>query len=246
LHGVMSSSGSWWKVGPALAERGWDVAAVDLPGHGDGAPIASPVDPVGALVEGTLPNLGRHLDLLVGHSLGAVVALAAANRYPGLASALLLEDPPGIRGMDRSLFADGVVALREAAVADRDAYWRQSRLSHPLWQDADVDQSVAALIACDAGEVASALRGGLDWDLCELIAGVDVPVMVVLAPEVEGAIPVIQGSALVGEERRALRALLGPGRLVDMEGGHSLHRDRPEEMTEIIDRFAGEVTGSAR
>jgi pimeloyl-ACP methyl ester carboxylesterase len=35
LHGIMSTAATWWRVGPALASRGWVVDALDLPGHGD-------------------------------------------------------------------------------------------------------------------------------------------------------------------------------------------------------------------
>src|SRR5688572_6329009 len=34
LHGVTSSAGNWWRVGPALAATGRRVVAPDLPGHG--------------------------------------------------------------------------------------------------------------------------------------------------------------------------------------------------------------------
>ena len=34
VHGMMADTGCWWQVGPALAERGYRVVAVDLPGHG--------------------------------------------------------------------------------------------------------------------------------------------------------------------------------------------------------------------
>lgn len=241
LHGVMSSAGSWWKVAPALAERGWDVTAVDLPGHGDGPRPSSPPDPVGALVEGTLGALPEHVDILVGHSLGAVVALAIAGRHPRAASALVLEDPPGAHGMDRELLAGGIVSLRDAALADPAAYCQQSRAAHPHWSDEDIDQSVAALLACDVDEIAKALRAGMDWDLCDLMAGLRVPVMLVLAPEMEGAVPIIQGSALVGPERQAVCSLLGDDDIVELEGGHSLHRDRPAEMVEIIDGFARRI-----
>ena len=34
VHGVMGWHRTWWRVGPALAERGWRVIAVDQRGHG--------------------------------------------------------------------------------------------------------------------------------------------------------------------------------------------------------------------
>ena len=33
-HGITSSSGSWWRVAPALAHHGFHVYTPDLPGHG--------------------------------------------------------------------------------------------------------------------------------------------------------------------------------------------------------------------
>src|SRR5439155_19606848 len=33
LHGVMALADTWWRIGPALAARGWRVAAFDLAGH---------------------------------------------------------------------------------------------------------------------------------------------------------------------------------------------------------------------
>src|SRR4051812_49770039 len=35
IHGVTSDSGTFWRLGPALAERGRRVVAVDPPGHGE-------------------------------------------------------------------------------------------------------------------------------------------------------------------------------------------------------------------
>ncbi len=37
VHGVTSSSRTWWRVAPALAGRGFRVLAVDLRGHGASA-----------------------------------------------------------------------------------------------------------------------------------------------------------------------------------------------------------------
>src|SRR5205823_2386440 len=87
LHGVMARAETWWRIGPALAGRGWQVSAVDLPGHGRAPRLAGPADlaTFAAATAGRLPN---DVDLLVGHSLGAVVALALEDR----ARALVLED----------------------------------------------------------------------------------------------------------------------------------------------------------
>ena len=38
LHGMSGIADSWWRIGSALAARGWDVTAVDQAGHG-GRPV---------------------------------------------------------------------------------------------------------------------------------------------------------------------------------------------------------------
>jgi pimeloyl-ACP methyl ester carboxylesterase len=82
IHGMMADSAAWWEVGPALAQRGYRVIAVDLPGHGlsprsDRATMSSVVDSLLA----TVPDVPA---LAVGHSMGGVVLAAAAARLrPG-------------------------------------------------------------------------------------------------------------------------------------------------------------------
>src|SRR5512132_1046090 len=70
LHGMTSLSATWWRIGPGLAARGWQVVAPDLPGHGTAARPSGPMD-LDPLVEGVAGRLPATIDLLVGHSLGA-------------------------------------------------------------------------------------------------------------------------------------------------------------------------------
>lgn len=68
IHGLGNSSTSWWDVGPALAERGYHVYAVDLPGHGDSDRLEE--YSVEALVDAVLGAVPASPELAVGHSLG--------------------------------------------------------------------------------------------------------------------------------------------------------------------------------
>ena len=94
LHGVMALAETWWRIGPALAARGWRATAVDLPGHAGDVRRDGPLD-LDALVDGVAARLDGPVDLLVGHSLGAIVALGLLARDPGAARAVVLEEPPG-------------------------------------------------------------------------------------------------------------------------------------------------------
>lgn len=76
VHGIMTDSNNWWRVGPALAQRGYHVLAPDLRGHGlSGRGDYSLTLWADDLVE-TLP---KHADVIVGHSLGCVLLDAAAQ-----------------------------------------------------------------------------------------------------------------------------------------------------------------------
>ena len=238
LHGVTSSSSTWWRLGPALAAAGWDVTAVDLPGHGDGPRPRDGLPIMAALAGGAVGALPEQLTVLVGHSLGAIVALEAAARYPKLAGGVVLEDPPGMADLDTALLAAGVEAEGKAAKAHRDAYWQRVRHDNPDWDDKDVEHHVAAFESADTSAIAEALRAGLTWDLPGLISTLQVPVLVIAAPVVGSSFLIEGGSALRGGDREAVRTLVPEDRFVELDGGHSLHRDDSASIAALIGSFA--------
>jgi len=91
LHGMMSLAGTWWRIGPALAERGWDITAIDLAAHG-GHRLDGPLT-AEALVDSVTAQVTGPVDLLVGHSMGAATAASTIVRQPGFARAVVLEEP---------------------------------------------------------------------------------------------------------------------------------------------------------
>lgn len=79
LHGMTGSSESWWRVVPLLVARGFQVVALDLPGHGSSPrdPDAS-VERAGEAVAATVRAVvGDRVDLAMGHSFGGTVLAAA-------------------------------------------------------------------------------------------------------------------------------------------------------------------------
>lgn len=94
LHGVTRGWKDWLSLIPALSAR-WSVRSFDLRGHGRSART-----PGAYRVADYLPDLVRfvteHEDgpvLLVGHSLGAMVAAGVAAAAPDRVLGLVLEDP---------------------------------------------------------------------------------------------------------------------------------------------------------
>jgi pimeloyl-ACP methyl ester carboxylesterase len=231
LHGLMALSATWWRIGPSLAERGWQTTALDLPGHGRADRLNGRAD-LGALVSRLAAQMRGGVDLMVGHSLGAIAALGLAAHRPGIARALVLEDPAGFPGPGLRLLADDVESDAAAAAADRAALINLKRTANPRWADRDAAHSVDGVCAADVTAIAAALRTQLSWDLPAMIAAAPVPVLVLAAPN-DGR------SAMLGDWGK-IRDLLPPERFVVIDGGHSLHRDRPAEWLDAVAAFTRE------
>lgn len=242
LHGVMALAETWWRIGPALAKGGWRVAAVDLPGHGGDVRRDGALG-LDALVDGVAERLDSPVDLLVGHSLGAIVALGLLGRDPGAARALVLEEPPGLGAIDLGALATVIVEDAAAVRIDRAPLVAREHEANPRWDRGDVERSVRGIEEADSDAIVAALDGPLRWDLSALLAGVDVPMLVLAAPDAPGRFPLDPGSALRGADREAVGAALAPERLVEIQGGHCLHRDDPQRWLEAVGDFARAALG---
>ena len=91
LHGVLNDHSVWILQTRYLAHHGWNVLAVDLPGHcrSAGDPAAT-VEDAADFVLALMDAAGLPKAALVGHSLGSLIALEAAARAPNRVSQLVL------------------------------------------------------------------------------------------------------------------------------------------------------------
>jgi pimeloyl-ACP methyl ester carboxylesterase len=97
VHGIASSSETWDRVLPALAER-VTVVAPDLLGHGGSTKYAGDYS-LGALASGIrdlMIALGHDRATLVGHSLGGGVAMQFAYQFPDRCERLVLASSGGL------------------------------------------------------------------------------------------------------------------------------------------------------
>jgi pimeloyl-ACP methyl ester carboxylesterase len=102
VHGLGGAASNWVALAPLLAHR-FRVLVPDLPGHGGSTPLAAATtfDPYAD----RLARLAEHELIervaVVGHSLGALVALRLAVGRPEHVSALVLAGAAGIRSATR-------------------------------------------------------------------------------------------------------------------------------------------------
>jgi pimeloyl-ACP methyl ester carboxylesterase len=91
IHGVLNDHSVWILQTRYLAHHGWNVLAVDLPGHcrSGGEPPAT-VEDAADFVLALMDAAGLKQAAVVGHSLGSLIALEAAARAPERISQLVL------------------------------------------------------------------------------------------------------------------------------------------------------------
>jgi pimeloyl-ACP methyl ester carboxylesterase len=89
IHGVLNDHSVWVLQARYLAHHGYNVLAIDLPGHGrsSGQPPAS-VGEAAQTVLALLDALHIKRAALIGHSFGSLIALQTAADAPGRASHL--------------------------------------------------------------------------------------------------------------------------------------------------------------
>ncbi len=121
VHGASEHSGRYGRLARALADRGLAAYAMDLRGHGRTAEssgvgrfgaggvdaLVADVGEMNLLVEAAHPGVPR---VLLGHSMGSIVALAGAERDGAGLVGLVLSGPIGVAPH----LAETVAALDEA------------------------------------------------------------------------------------------------------------------------------------
>ncbi|MFD5872677.1 alpha/beta fold hydrolase [Streptomyces sp. NPDC060322] len=197
VHGIMTDSGTWNRVAPAVADRGYRLIAVDLRGHGASGHSETYTPEV--LAADLLETLPPDPDLAIGHSLGSAALLLA---MPRLRCARAVHCDPAWVRRPRDL-----AALR----AVKHATWHELRTAHPRWHDDDITAELRALATWDPESVAALAH------LPGLPTTPAAPSLVLLADPSERIPPVAAAT---------LRRSGWYTRTVD-GAGHTVHRDDP-------------------
>jgi pimeloyl-ACP methyl ester carboxylesterase len=221
VHGITGWWRTWWRVGPAFADRGWRVIAVDQRGHGASPPIdgIATAESLAADLAFTLESLGAApINLLVGHSLGAAVSMELVAGRPEIAHRLVIEDPPGQFRADDLDYQANLEREVRAARSEPEAEVRRELAGNPTWLEEDARQDVEGRAACDLEGILAFLRASTSLPVIELAPRIRVRTLYLLADK---------GRSALGSMRAALiGSLPSSASVVEMDSGHTLHRDR--------------------
>ncbi|MGI9146641.1 MAG: alpha/beta fold hydrolase [Chloroflexota bacterium] len=245
LHGL-GVSGRIWQGFARRLLPGLAAVAPDLRGHGQSSAPASgylPADYAQDLVE--LIEAEDWLQqpvAVVGHSLGALVALALADVRPELVAWLVLLDPP-IDPHVRNPEIAAVYRLRHAAAGQLEAYL----LSRNPGGGRVLADSLATLFrdACDAafeafldGDAHAEKDGSASAEALQQAGRIVQPCLVVQAdPD--------RGGVLGDAPAHAFVRRLPHGQLRKIDGAtHALHASHPADVARAILDFYSSAAGS--
>ncbi|UOE44767.1 alpha/beta fold hydrolase [Agromyces larvae] len=222
VHGIMSDSRAWHRVTAELEQHGFRVLAVDLAGHGR-SPRShrySPSSWADDVIETLEPMLAGAPDVVMGHSLGALVASLVADRLAPRAAIYIdpaFAFPRGIRGvLFKAFFAVAPRPRRSALVK-----------MNPRWDAADVEIELATL---------------RDWDKRTILGFADTRPLMPPARLVAPSLVVLaEKSLLVTDAVAASLRMLGMTVRTLPGTGHTVFRDDHPGFMRTVTEWLGSL-----
>ena len=255
LHGLARTGADWASLAQAIGHP-WRRLAVDLRGHGSSDRAEEYcVRHYAHDLEQVLPLLSAQPVMVMGHSLGALVAMALAARCPDRVAGIILEDPPtpgfvqqiagtGYAQMFEAyghLAGSGLtvaeVAARLAALPIRDPLGA-TRLLGEMRDQPSLRFMASCLVSLDPRAPLAALAG-LGWldgyDVESLLASIHCPVLLLRGDErFGGMMPLEETNRLFAGVRDLTR--------LDMKGvGHQIHGVALEPTVRAVTSFVHSV-----
>ncbi|MEO7496017.1 MAG: alpha/beta hydrolase [Massilia sp.] len=244
LHGALHDRLVWAPQARHLARHGCRVLAPDLPGHGRSAgPALNSIEDMANWLRALLDAAGVAQTLLIGHSMGALIALETAHRAPGRVRAIaMLGAAYPMKVSD---------ALLEAALTDEaGAIDMINKWSHSAAPDDPAAQDRAShLLASAKRRMQRVARLGpahllhTDFSACNAYAGGDTAARALRCPAL-----FICGSADKMTPSKASAPLIAAvprARVETLLAGHALMEEQPARVAEILRDFATSLPGEA-
>lgn len=241
IHGVLNDHSIWGLQTRYMANHGWNVLAVDLPGHcrSEGEAPAT-VEEAAQFIAALFDAAGVQRAALVGHSWGSLIALEAASRlkervshlvlvgvaYPLKVSKVLLdasvEDPPKAIHL-MNVFSRSTLAPPPSALGPGTWVWGTSSALHRrvLASNTRTNVLYRGFKACDSyanGEAA--------------IAAIACPVLFVLGTE-DQMTPAKAAQSLIDKAGEGGK----PVKVVRISVGHHQTTEAPDETLFAIHDF---------
>ncbi len=239
LHGLFGSKGNLLSIGRALSDQ-FHVLAVDLPGHGDSASMQ---DMTFMNMANALQAFLEELEItqvhVIGHSLGAKVAMQFATLFPELTLSVIVLDisPVTYKGRGHDPIFMAVKELDLSSIQSRN-----DALSHFLAYSDDAD--TAKFILTNLRRTEDSYEWRINFDALS-----DNYENLAHAPEFHnsytGPALVLKGelSAYIQTKHKPVFSEFLPkaSHLIIDGAGHWLHAEKPKEVQQHILKFMSKL-----
>ncbi|WP_298971263.1 alpha/beta hydrolase [uncultured Roseobacter sp.] len=217
LHGAGLAGDTWGPITAGVAR----AVTPDLPGHGR-AKLVKP--PRVETYADALSHLVPQDAVLIGHSLGGMVALELAARLQDRVMALvLIETVPTVRDRLSGRVSASLASGLFQSIPISWLAWL-SGLGQSRETCTELRRQMARM---DRVRIAAALEAAACYDGRPRLSQIDVPTLLIVGKQNTAT---HHGTALMAERIRGAR-------LVKLPGGHMLHTDNPVQLKRSIDGF---------
>jgi N-formylmaleamate deformylase len=238
VHGLTDNARYWARTAEALAPT-YDLVLYDARGHGQSGRAPHPFDEAVRVADllSVVEALGLRQPALIGHSMGAATAAAAARR-PGLARGVVVEDPPWMEvqlgpAERQAYLGQWKAELLRLRALPAETALAQRRAEHPEWDERDHALSLDARREVDPQVLDAYVPTRTPWR--EVVAGIDGPILLLTGENARGAF-------VTPEVAQAAAKLWRAGRWVHCPGAsHSVRYSRFECYLGALERFLAEL-----
>ena len=232
FHSLLADASSFDRITPMLLDT-HRVIVLHLPGFGNSERVDGSLEQVADRVAGVIRALRLALPpTFLGNGYGGFIALMTAIRHPGIAGRLVLADcgaafsEPGrvaFRGMSAGAAAKGLAGISDVAMR---------RLFAPDFQAANpqlIEECRARFIAVDMQTFHNTCAALAGLDVRDKLAGVTVPVLVLVGEHDEATPPPMSQELAAGLPNATLQILEGCAHVPQLQA--------PEQFMKAIEHF---------
>ncbi|MBD8529395.1 MULTISPECIES: alpha/beta fold hydrolase [unclassified Massilia] len=237
IHGAQNDHSVWGLQSRWFAHHGYGVLAVDLPGHGRSAGSAlTSVEAMADWLLALLDAAGVAQAILVGHSMGSLVALEASKHAPERVRALAMLGTTYPMKVSDALLATS--RDDEGSAIDMVNIWSHSSIAHKP-SSPGPGFSVLGGARRLMQRMSAINPDGLfhnDFAACNAYADGEAAAQAVRCPTL-----FIFGSKDMMTPARSTKTLTGAiahGKVVQVDAGHSLMSEQPDGVLDALAAFA--------
>lgn len=240
IHGAQNDHSVWALQSRYFAHHGFAVLALDLPGHGrSSGPALTSVEAMADWVLALLSAAGVEQAVLVGHSMGSLIALEASHRAPQRVRGLALLGTTWPMKVSDALLE--TARSDEARAIDMVNIWSHSTIAHKpscpgpgFWVMGGARRLMQRMSQINPEQLFYT-----DFAACNAYANGQAAAEAVRCPTL-----FVLGTKDVMTPPRSTKLLtgaIGHGRIVSVEAGHQMMSELPDAVLDALYGFASKL-----